>query len=106
VGACSAPVPIATTDVGRYLAIDVKPLLTTAGQVVKLKPWCTPNALGVWTDNIPDGVIDGDASVELFKSSPSALDLADYRLCVNDTCLWLEGSVQPYLATKASRSPL
>ena len=39
------------------------------------------------TDNIPDGVIDGDAAVELFNSSISTLDLSDYRLCVNDTCL-------------------
>jgi hypothetical protein len=50
----------------------------------------------VTTDNIPDGVIDGDAAVELFNSSASALDLAGYRLCVNATCLWLEGSVPPF----------
>ena len=50
----------------------------------------------VTTDNIPDGVIHGDAAVELFNSSPSALDLSDYRLCVNDTCLWLEGTIQPF----------
>jgi hypothetical protein len=50
----------------------------------------------VTTDNIPDGVIDGDAAVELFNSSSSALDLTDYRLCVNDACLWLEGTVPPF----------
>jgi hypothetical protein len=50
----------------------------------------------VTTDNAPDGVIDGDSAVELFNSSPDALDLSPYRLCVNTTCLWLEGTVQPF----------
>lgn len=50
----------------------------------------------VTTDNVPDGVLEGDAAVELFNSSPTALDLSPYRLCVNTTCLWLEGTIQPF----------
>ena len=50
----------------------------------------------VTTDNIPDGIIDGDAAVELFNSSEQPVDLSIYRLCVNTTCLWLEGTVQPF----------
>jgi len=49
----------------------------------------------VTTDNVPDGVISGDSAVELFNSSSEPLDLSPYRLCVNTTCLWLEGTVQP-----------
>jgi hypothetical protein len=50
----------------------------------------------VTTDNVPDGVLEGDAAVDLFNSSPTALDLSPYRLCVNTTCLWLEGTIQPF----------
>lgn len=50
----------------------------------------------ITTDNAPDGVIDGDSAVELFNSSATSLDLSPYRLCVNTTCLWLEGTVQPF----------
>ncbi len=49
----------------------------------------------VTTDNVPDGVISGDSAVELFNSSSEPLDLSPYRLCVNTTCLWLEGTIQP-----------
>jgi hypothetical protein len=49
----------------------------------------------VTTDNVPDGVISGDSAVELFNSSSEPLDLSLYRLCVNTTCLWLEGTIQP-----------
>jgi len=49
----------------------------------------------VTTDNVPDGVIQGDSAVELFNSSSEPLDLSLYRLCVNTTCLWLEGTIQP-----------
>lgn len=50
----------------------------------------------VTTDNVPDGVMQGDSAVELFNSNEFAVDLSDYRLCVNTTCLWLEGTVQPF----------
>jgi hypothetical protein len=50
----------------------------------------------VTTDNVPDGVIQGDSAVELFNSSSEPLDLSPYRLCVNTTCLWLEGTMQPF----------
>lgn len=50
----------------------------------------------VTTDNVPDGVLDGDSAVELFNSSNATLDLSQYRLCVNNTCLWLEGTIQPF----------
>jgi hypothetical protein len=50
----------------------------------------------VTTDNAPDGVIQGDSSLELFNSSPQPIDLSLYRLCVNMTCLWLERVVQPF----------
>ena len=36
------------------------------------------------------------SAVELFNSSDQAFDLSPYRLCVNMTCLWLEGTVQPF----------
>ena len=36
------------------------------------------------------------SAVELFNSSDQALDLSPYRLCVNMTCLWLEGTIQPF----------
>ncbi|MCA9239884.1 MAG: hypothetical protein KDA37_06785, partial [Planctomycetales bacterium] len=48
----------------------------------------------VTTDNIPDGIVDGgDSAVELFNHSEDALDLAGYRLCANNSCLWLEGAI-------------
>ncbi len=50
----------------------------------------------VTIDNAPDGVIQGDSAVELFNSSEQPIDLSLYRLCVNMTCLWLEGAVQPF----------
>lgn len=50
----------------------------------------------VTTDNVPDGVMQGDSAVELFNSGESEVDLAEYRLCVNTTCLWLEGTIQPF----------
>ena len=46
VGPCGTPVPIATTDVGRYVAFNVRAMLESDGLSVKLEPWCTPNTLG------------------------------------------------------------
>jgi hypothetical protein len=50
----------------------------------------------VTTDNAPDEVIQTDSAVELFNSSDQPLDLSPYLLCVNMTCLWLEGTLQPF----------
>ncbi len=50
----------------------------------------------VTLDNAPDGVHEGDSAVDLFRSSDEAPDLSPYRLCINTTCLWLEGFIQPF----------
>ena len=46
VGPCGTPVPIATTDVGHYVAFNVGAMLESDGLSVKLEPWCTPNTQG------------------------------------------------------------
>jgi hypothetical protein len=50
----------------------------------------------VTTDNVPDGIIQGDSAVELFNSSELTIDLSDYRLCINTSCVWLSGSIKPF----------